>query len=141
MGNENHKPAGPGGGQFSSGQTSTGVTNTVRERQAMRAMTDKRKFAQGRTSIRGIEPTPSMATKFARHQASQGGGGGGGGGGQGGGGQGGGSNAGHMRGIHNATKNKTLDSNPPFNPDPKVLEANYRKQHGWSGDVGKHKGG
>lgn len=103
MGNPNHNPAGPGGGQFASGQTSTGVTNTVRERQAMRAMVDKRKFAQGRTSNRNLAPTPSLATRFARHQA---GGGGGGGGGQGG-GQSGGMGA-HMRGVHNATHGKNL---------------------------------
>jgi hypothetical protein len=106
MGNPNHNPAGPGGGQFASGQTSTGVTNTVRERQAMRAMVDKRKFAQGRTSNRNLAPTPSLATRFARHQ-TRGGGGGGGGGGQGGGRFGGGMPA-HQKGIHNATADKVL---------------------------------
>jgi hypothetical protein len=45
-----------GNGQF---QTSTGVTRTVRERQAMRAMTDARKFLAARTSNRNINP-PAM---------------------------------------------------------------------------------
>jgi hypothetical protein len=49
-------------GRFAAtGQTSIGVTNTVRERQAMRAMVDKRKFAQTRTSNRNLAPTPMRA--------------------------------------------------------------------------------
>jgi hypothetical protein len=48
-------------GRFAPGKTSTGVTNTVRERQAMRAMVDRRKFAQTRTSNRNLNPTPMRA--------------------------------------------------------------------------------
>jgi hypothetical protein len=44
------------GGQF---QTSTGITKAARERQAMRAMTDARKFLAARTSNRNIAP-PAM---------------------------------------------------------------------------------
>ena len=54
MANPNHMPD----GKFGPGQTSLGVTNTVRERQAMRAMVDKRKFAQTRTSNRNLNPPP-----------------------------------------------------------------------------------
>jgi len=66
-------------GRFAPGQTSTGVTNTVRERQAMRAMVDRRKFAQTRTSNRNLNPTPMQAMDVP-----------------------------HARGIVAATKGKTL---------------------------------
>jgi hypothetical protein len=58
MGNQNHDQQ----GRFASGDSSGGkVTNTVRERQALRAMVDRRKFAQGRTSNRNLNPTPMQA--------------------------------------------------------------------------------
>jgi hypothetical protein len=118
MGNPNHDEK----GKFATGQTSTGVTNTVRERQALRAMVDRRRLGidakgnhqPGRTSNRNLDPTPSMATRFARHQArgGQGGGGGGGGGGGQSGGSGGrfggGGTPAHQKGIHNATRDKNL---------------------------------
>jgi hypothetical protein len=80
------------GGQF---QTSTGVTRTVIERQAMRAMVDKRRFGldkagdhvAGRTSIRNLPATPSLATRMAALQAGD---------------------PAHGRGIVNATAGKKL---------------------------------
>jgi hypothetical protein len=56
MSNQNHDSM----GRFASGDGSGGkVTNTVRERQALRALVDARKFTQGRTSNRNINP-PAM---------------------------------------------------------------------------------
>jgi hypothetical protein len=76
MGNQNHDQQ----GRFASGDGSGGtVTNTVRERQAMRAMVDRRKFAQTRTSNRNLNPTPMQAMDVP-----------------------------HARGIVAATKGKTL---------------------------------
>jgi hypothetical protein len=76
MSNQAHDPK---TGQFASGDGSGGrVTNTVRERQALRALVDKRKFAQGRTSSRNIAP-PAMPGDVA-----------------------------HLRGVMNATAGKTL---------------------------------
>jgi hypothetical protein len=76
MSNQAHDP---NTGQFASGDGSGGrVTNTVRERQALRALVDKRKFAQGRTSNRNIAP-PAMPGDVA-----------------------------HLRGVMNATGGKTL---------------------------------
>jgi hypothetical protein len=47
-------------GRFAaSGQTSTGITKAARERVAMRAMADARKYLAARTSIRNINP-PAM---------------------------------------------------------------------------------
>jgi hypothetical protein len=43
--------------------------------------------------------------------------------------------------LASGPKSAPVDTHPAFNPDPKVLEENYRAQHGWSGDVGKHNGG
>jgi len=58
MGNQSHDER----GRFASGDGSGGkVTDTVRERQALRAMVDRRKFAQGRTSNRNLNPTPMQA--------------------------------------------------------------------------------
>jgi len=55
MGNQAHDER----GRFASGDGSGGkVTATVRERQAMRAMVDRRKFESGRTSNRNINPQP-----------------------------------------------------------------------------------
>ena len=73
-------------GRFAPGQTSIGVTNTVRERQALRAMVDKRKFAQTRTSNRNLAPTPMRAMDIP-----------------------------HTRGIVAATHGKTLGSNADAN--------------------------
>lgn len=80
-GNPNHGPD----GKFASGQSSTGVTRTARERQAILAMIDKRKFAPGRTSNRNITPN---ADAVARQRIQ--------------------SMGLHSIGIHNATAGKTL---------------------------------
>lgn len=64
-----------GNGQF---QTSTGVTNAARERQAILAMIDRRKFEGGRTSNRNLAP-PAMPGDVA-----------------------------HLRGVMNATSGKSL---------------------------------
>jgi hypothetical protein len=83
MGNQNHDQQ----GRFASGDGSGGtVTNTVRERQAMRAMVDARRFAQGRTSNRNMNPTPMRATDVP-----------------------------HARGIVAATTGKALGSNADAN--------------------------
>jgi hypothetical protein len=88
MGNQNHDQA----GRFASGDDSGGngkVTNTVRERQAMRAMTDARKFAQVRTSNRNLNPTPMHPRLNPNWRGER-------------------ADVPHMRGIANATNNKTL---------------------------------
>ena len=98
-GNPNHDSK----GRFASTDGASGPMTAKQERVALRMLADKRKFEPGRQSNRNVGTKPSLATRFARHQA----GGGGGGGGSGGGGQGGGIPP-HMRGVHNATRGKTL---------------------------------
>jgi hypothetical protein len=78
-------------GRFSSGDGSGGkVTNTVKERQAMRAMVDRRKFESGRTSNRNINP-PAMRADVA-----------------------------HLRGVMNATTGKTLAQVSAMGTNPNV---------------------
>ena len=82
-----------GNGQF---QTSTGITLAARERQAMRAMVDARKYLAARTSNRNIKPPAMYAdaalagrnTRMERTDMPVA--------------------PGHMRGIANATVNKKL---------------------------------
>jgi hypothetical protein len=90
MSNQRHKPKGPGGGQFSSGDGSGGtVTATVRERQAMRAMTDQRKLHQNRTSIRNLNPVPMHPMTNPNMRGER-------------------ADVPHMRGVNAATSGKTL---------------------------------
>jgi hypothetical protein len=88
MPNQNHDQQ----GRFASGDDSGGngkVTNTVRERQAMRAMTDARKFAQTRTSNRNLNPTPMHPMLDPTKRGER-------------------ADVPHLRGVNAATSGKTL---------------------------------
>jgi hypothetical protein len=100
MSNQAHLPAGPGGGQFTSGDGSGGkVTNAVKETQKLRLLADARKFRPDRTSIRGINPPAMTAPDYrqpntnpnARWQRADAGG-----------------VPAHSMGVHNATAGKSL---------------------------------
>lgn len=110
MGNQNHDSM----GRFASGDSSGGkVTDTVREREALRALVDARKFTQGRVSNRNINP-PAMSGDVAHLRgvmapAAK--------------------TGAHTIGIHNAVAGKTLaklsaaGTNPAI-PPPKIGGAN-----------------
>jgi len=86
MGNQAHDER----GRFASGDGSGGkVTDTVRERQAMRAMVDARKFAATRTSNRNIKPAALYPSTNPNARLER-------------------TDMPHMRGVDAATLGKTL---------------------------------